>query len=226
MSTSLSSDAPVEDLEAGSVESDAPSSESEVDGTSVGKSKPDMVEASRFNGLMSALNKEKAEKAALEAELANLQRGTNTVTDDNVALEEIRNLRAELAAERLENAKAKVLEEFPQAKLFADLIMGDSPQELREVAKVLAERVALITPTQTAGAETEKVVEGTPVSDSTSTSTEEHREVAPTGASGGGSVDDEVGAGERVSEAIAKGDWSAYLSAKFEAQQMSETVGQ
>lgn len=223
MSTSLSSDAPVEDLEAGSVEPDAPTSESEVDGTSVGTPKPAMVEASRFNGLMSALNKEKAERAALEAELANLQRGTQTVTDDNVALDEIRNLRAELAAERLENAKAKVLDEFPDAKLFADLIVGDSPQELREVAKVLSERVALIKPAQVAEADSGKA-QGDPVSGNTDAG--EPEPPAPTGASGGGSVDEAVGAGERVSEAIAKGDWSAYLASKFESQQMNETVGQ
>lgn len=164
--TTLTPSAPGDPAAATAPEPVAPAVVPEVVVGSAGS--PDLsgyIEKARFDGLMATLNREKEEatrrQAAWEAtqrqyesELANLRnptQGDNTVADDAI-LAELQALRAENAAVRLDAARRTVVEEFPEAAAFADILQGSTPDELRASAQAVAERIRgiaspVVTPT-------------------------------------------------------------------------------
>src|SRR3546814_9090542 len=53
-----------------------------------------------------------------------------------------------LIQERIDNARAQAIKDFPGAEAFADLIVADTPEAVRDMAKVLHERVTKSTSTE------------------------------------------------------------------------------
>lgn len=198
--------APAEEPAATSVEVNAPGNQSEVES---GSTQEAVVPASRFNGLMSAFNKEKADKESLLNELAALRsapKETPKVSDELSA--EVQALRQELREERLKSAKTKILDDFPEAKEFADLFVSDSPEEMRSLAEDISNRVKRITTPQKetttevvpAAVQTQEV---TPVTE-------------PTVTAGGATIPSGAATDERIDNAIQKRSWTDYLSAKWD----------
>lgn len=186
-----------------------------AEGGSAGAAGTNMVEAERFNGLMSAhqralrsLEEERNARIALETQL---QEEKNTVTD--TASDEVALLRQELAAQRLETAKANALARYPDAVPFADLIQGSNADEIEAVAAAIATRMAAVK---------ENLVP-TPEGEVTE-DTEPEGEVAPTTApvvaapvvvAGGTTPPGEpTSRDELLQEAIANKDWGAFWAAK------------
>lgn len=201
--------APEEEPAATSVEVNAPGIQVEVES---GSTQEAVVPASRFNGLMSSFNKLKKDQEDLLNELATLRsqaRETPPVSDDLSA--EVQALRAELRQERLANARTKILEEYPEAKEFADLFVSDSPESMRELAKDISERVKRIVPQSTPAATTE-----------TTEQVETQAQPAPTTAQeapvnpGGSVIPNGAPTEERIQQAIQKRSWTDYLSAKWD----------
>ena len=194
-----------------------------VDGGSAGGAA--VVPVERFNGLMSTYNREKAEaqtniealQAELEAVRAEMNKETNSVPDDDVK-QEVAALRELLLEERRENTLTKALEEYPSAKPFADLIVGGTPEDIREAARLIHERVALLTdgqPTHEGGAPTE----GAPVTEEGSAPV---TPVTPPAPEAGGivSVSGDVTSADRKREAIEKKDFMGFLDAAWDEQSL------
>jgi hypothetical protein len=148
MSDALTPNAP-SDVEAAP---EAPAPEVAVDGASAGAETPQVVPAERFNGLQRKYQSDKTEwenrLAAMQAELTSLREQEQekpNVPDDNEALRaEVQALREMLVEERTTSARDKVLDQYPGAKPFADLIVGGSPEEMEQVARTLDERMKVI----------------------------------------------------------------------------------
>jgi hypothetical protein len=209
MSETLTPETPGPDSAASPVGDSAPGDGTAVESGSVG-AETEMVEAKRFNGLMSAhqkaladLESERTMRTALEARL-NQQEETAQVTETNDAtLSEIQQLRKDLQDERLKAARATALERYPDAKPFADLIVGDTPEDIENVAAAIATRFqAIVAPAATAATTTE--VE-TPIT--------ETAPAAPV-VGGGGTAPVEASNAEKVKEALEKKDWGAFWAAK------------
>ncbi len=212
MSDALSPDAPATDAATPEVSVQAP-----VDGTAVtdgSAGSADVVPKDRFNGLMSAhqrtlaeLEAERQARAALEAQLNSKE--THTVADDELR-DEVRTLQDELRAERLERAKEKALAKYPEAAPLADLIIGSTAVEVETVAKAIAERLKALNPapTPTPDPTPEPVADATPapVAD------------APVIGGGGSATPAEPTVDDAVRQALSKGDWSEYWSAKAGAK--------
>lgn len=119
------------------------------DGTAVDTESAELRK--RFNGLMAkhqsaldALVQEREQRLAAEARL---QEGQNTVSEtDNATLSEVQALRAELAESRLAAAKSEALRKYPDAAPMADLIAGNTVQEIEQVTRAFAERIATLKP--------------------------------------------------------------------------------
>lgn len=177
MSDALTPDAPNE----GAAVQEAPAPEVEVESGSAGEAPPNVVPADRFNGLMSKYQSEKSEWdqrfSAMEAELNSL-RAKDQETQE-VPNEDVAELKAQVAGltelllnERSEAAREKVLDKYPDAKPFADLIVGGTPEEMEQVASALHDRMQLLKgklpATETTDTETTETapageVEGAPV---------------------------------------------------------------
>jgi hypothetical protein len=107
------------------------------------------VDAARFNGLMGKFNQtqsalDEARRRIAELEAATPAKEEPAVSDTSAvsALEsKVNSLTELLLQERLESAKAQAIKDFPGASAFADLIIADSPEAVRDMAKVLHERV-------------------------------------------------------------------------------------
>jgi hypothetical protein len=195
-----------------SLVAEAPGDAEAVAEESAGAAAANMVEAERFNGLMSAhqralkaLEDERNARIALETRYQ--QEETTDVTDDNAALAEVRELRAELAEQRLATAKAEALARHPGALPFADLIQGGTAAEIEGVAAAIAERMAAVLGGTT-----------TPIPDAEADAeADEDEEVAPVvvsvpgGATPPGAPIDQS---EALKAALASGDWNAYWAAK------------
>lgn len=224
MSESLTDAAPVEDTAATSVEDSAPVVQSEVDAGSGDRSVP----VERFNGLMSSFNREKARVADLERQLSELRSELNTKPDQEKPVQvpenddirtELASLRELLVEERMKNIRRSVLDEYPDAKPFADLIVADTEDDLRQMAKLISERLkgnstetttpeATEVPTEAAATETAEAVE----------------EVQEPPVTGGGSLyDGNVVPSERVADAIRKRNFKDFLAAKWEQLDMATT---
>lgn len=164
---------------------------------------------------MSSFNKMKADQQALLNELEALRnqpKETPQVSEDIQA--ELRALRQELQQERLENAKTKVLEKYPEAKEFADLFVSNSPEEMESLAQDISNRVKRLLP-QNSGEQPKETEEETPPAPK-GESAPPAQEEPPVNA-GGASIPPGSPAHERVQEAIKKRSWSDYLNAKYEA---------
>lgn len=225
MSEALTPEAPVDEPAVPSVEDQAPGEAAAVASGSAGGE--ELVPASRFNGLMSKMQKLQSEwdarQAEYEAKLEALQAPREETPDvSDSAADEVRLLREELAAMRAESARSKVLEKYPEAAAFADLIVGDTVEDIEAVAKALAERVSALR-TPAAGTESEPAPEAAPTTDPGTDGiigTPDDKPAAPV-VPGGQSYDDSMSAESRVADAIARNDFPAYLRAKSEAA-MSE----
>ncbi len=204
MTEPLPEPAPVEEPAAPSVEVDAPGNQSEVES---GSTQEAVVPASRFNGLMSSFNKTKADLDAAVNELAALRsqpRETQPVSDELQS--EVAALRQELREERLNSAKARILEQYPEAKEFADLFVSDSPESMESLAKDISERVKRVTAPVSTTTETTQVV--TPAEAPAS---------EPVVTAGGATIPDGAPAQEQVQTAIAEKSWTKYFAAKSRA---------
>lgn len=226
MSDTLTTDAPALGSAAPSVEEVAPETTGEANG---GSEDGELIPVARFNGLMSSFNKAQTRVAALEAEVSELRSGLNSkpeqekpapVSDELLAV--VTQLREELTGERMKNARRAVLDDYPEAKPFADLIVADSEEELREMAKVISERVKGIAP---APAGTPEV----PVAETTSTT----ETPAPPGApvesepvitGGGSAIDGDSPLSGRVADAIKNRSFSDFLTARWEQMESDVTA--
>lgn len=217
MSEVLSSDAPAQESAVPSVEVTAPETTAAVASDSAGDGKTIPVE--RFNGLMSTYQRTQAElevertrRAQLEAQLASNQETPN-VADNEELLQEIRDLRSRLAQRDLKDVRKEVLKDYPEAKPFADLIVGESEDDLRTVARTIAERMRTIQ-AQEVTSEVENNDE--PVVEATN-SGDEVDDAEPPVIAGGASIDANHNPDERVAAAIKSGSLTAYLKAKRES---------
>lgn len=226
MSETLSDPALGDHVAAPSVEDQAPAEVAEVDVASAPTSEPqDFVPKSRFNGLMSSYNRTQnelqaaqARLAALEAQLAEKPEQEMPVTDVSGLEAKVNDLAALLIEQQMENARLKALEEFPEAKPFADLINASTPTEIRQVAEAIAQRVRAAGGTEAeaqaaAGAAVE-VAEA--AAEETTTEAPEVPVVA-----GGTTYDSQVLPSEAVQDAIAKKDFASYLAAKRAARALT-----
>ena len=200
--------APAEESAAASVEVEAPEIQSEVES---GSNQEAVVPASRFNGLMSSFNKMKSEQQELLNELEALRsqrQETPPVSDELTA--EVAALRQELREERLKSAKSRILDEFPDAKEFADLFVSDSEESMRSLAEDIANRVKRVT-----GPKEETTTEV--VATTVQTEQEPTAPVTePQVTAGGAVVPDGAPTQERIDQAIQKRSWTDYLNAKWD----------
>lgn len=198
-----------------------------VDGGSAEGTAPAVVPAERFNGLMSKYQSEKSEwetkVAALTSDLQSLTATQQEMpmSDEVSELKEtVQTLTSIILSDREEAARAKVLDEYPEAAPFADLIVGNNAAEMKQVAAVIAERVkgivgasAPVGETGDTGVTTEAQAEGTQVEGAVAAT-------APTAPESGGTV--AVTGGETfadaVREAIVNEDFQAFINAKFQEQ--------
>lgn len=214
MSEALTPEAPETDSIAPSVEVTAPEDGTAVADGSAGGAAAKTVDASRFNGLMSAhqrtladLESERARNAALEARI-NSQEEIPEVADDAI-LARLDQMEERAQRAEREAALSRALAQYPDAAPFADLIVGSNAEDIENVAAAIAERAATLKGTGIAPA---PVVEG---GDPVITPTTEPpvQEDAPV-IGGGHSAPGEPSAIEAVSAALSKGDWAAYWQAK------------
>lgn len=220
MSDVLTPGAPESDAAASSVEVPAPADEMAALDGSAGN----LIPVERFNGLMARMNQERQARVEAEQQLAvalmaqRTEPETTSVADETTA-QELRELREELRLERLENARQQVLDEFPGAKPFADLIQGNNKEELRSIARLVEQRMqAVLTPQQeAAAAEGEAAPAAAPAEPAVTTPTPQV--VTPTApvVAGGASVDTQASTTDRIQEAIRTGNFEDYLAAKSDA---------
>lgn len=222
MSDALAQDTPVPEPAA-----EAPGSQPAVESESAGAVAT--VPADRFNGLMSKYQSDKAEwdskLASMQAELQTLRDKQETIQPvDNSELEaKLEQVTSMLLEERAGSAREKALAKYPEAAPFADMIVGDSAEEVMGVAAAIAERVKSIVPA---------TATDVPVAEPEVPATEPEAEVEPpmpefgAGASGGAAFSPESQAlVDAKEEAIQKGDFDGFLNAAWALQQSVETVG-
>lgn len=246
MSETLPKDAPVNEPAAPSVEDPAPVHEGEVAEESVDSSEDvKTVPADRFNGLMGRFNRTQAELDAERERVAELEARLNERTEskveanpdvaetDNSALEQrVHELSQMLISERMESARDRAIKEYPEAAPFADLIVADTPDEVREMTRLIAERARAAIPASTsteAGGESQG--ESTDSTGEASTTTQPEGSSETEGADagsteppvvgGGAAYSGEASADDRVSQAIESGNFSDFLKAKWEKQALN-----
>lgn len=222
MSGTLTDPAPSDESAVPSIEDQAPGAVGEVvEGSAPGEQ---MIPVSRFNGLMGKFNQTQNELQKVRAELEGLRNQSpeesNPMSSEPSALEQqVATLTTMLMRERAENARRQVLDDHPELKPFADLLVGDDPDELRAVAEVFSERLKSVLPAsqEPASEEVEPPAEPAAV-------TPEEPVTAPEGAAppavpvAGGGVPFSEGAAteDRVAETIKNRDFLGYLKAKRE----------
>lgn len=221
MTTTLPGTAPSEESAVASVEVEAPGSEVAVvpeSATDGGDEK--FVPASRFNGLMgkyqqteNAYQQTQEALAAAQQTIAELQAATpakeESVTDTSALEAQVSQLSTMLMKERLDNARRDAIKDFPGAAKFADLIIADTPEDVRAMAQLLHERAT----EPEAGGTTEEVVEAVEETVETAPAT------APVVTAGGQSVQGaqgEASPAERAREALTARDFGSFLKAQTE----------
>lgn len=143
----LSNDAPSDQVAVGdSVESHAPA---EVGGSDEGSGAPNdrLIPVERFNGLMSRFNQTQAELESLRQQMAERdatppaqpQEDTNNMSDVSALQEQIAALQTMLMQRETDTVRDKALEKYPNAKHFAHLIVGSTPEDIEYVARSLHE---------------------------------------------------------------------------------------
>lgn len=149
MSESLPGTAPLEGAAAASVEDPAPAPETAVATESApGEDNEKVVPAARFNGLMGKFNQTKnaldeANRRIAELEAASVpaREETSNVSDTSALEQQVAALQQMLMQEQVDKARKAAIEEYPEAAPFADLIIADTPEAVKDMARVLAERV-------------------------------------------------------------------------------------
>lgn len=129
-----------------------------------------------------------------------------------------------LMQERLENARSRVLDEFPEAKPFADLIIAETPEDMREMARLIAERAKAAgfggSPAPVTSQDDTEATSTPDASASGEAPTQEAPEPPVVG--GGTTFSGEASADERVKDAIKAGDFKGFLAAKWEQKALAD----
>lgn len=225
MTETLPESAPSDGAAAPSVEEQVPASEVAVVTESAPADGDKTVPAARFNGLMGKMAQVQNELEAARQVIAELQAATpateEPVTDTSALEAQVAAMSKMLMEERLENARKQAIADFPGAKDFADLIVADTPEDVRAMAQLLHERVQ----GRTAGeaSPTGEASEGTPTPTETAPVVPESAPVVAggtvvTGAQGEASPE------ERIAAAIKAKDFPALLQAKHDLAVGSELV--
>lgn len=226
MSTTLPEDAPVETPAVPSVEAPAPGVDDAVAEESVGSgAEPKTVPADRFNGLMRTFNQTQSELEATRKQLAELEARLNeqqsqtskepeTTVSDTTSLEaRIEQLSEMLVEERRTNALKDALNEYPEAKPFADLIVADTPDDVREMARLIAERAKAVNPAPTG----ETTEDSAPEAEAQEPPAQEQAPAEePPVVGGGAAFSTEASTDDRVIEAIQRGSFADFVNAKWE----------
>ena len=231
MSETLSDAAPLEGTAVDPVGSEAPVVSEEVVEGSAPQSEAPVVPAARFNGLMGKFNQTQNELTQVRAELESLRASqtessqpvTAETGDIEVLKSQVSTLTTLLMEERVDSARRKALDEFPGAKPLADLITSDDPTQIREVARLIHERLGGI---GTEGAGKEPVVEG--AAGEAPASAEGTAPVAAPAApvvGGGVAFSGDSAMTERVVDAVKNRDFGAYIRAKRELAEASQLEG-
>ncbi len=203
----LTEDALTNETAAPSVEDTTPEVVGEVDGGSA-QVNQDVVPAARFNGLMGRLSQEIAQRKKLEQQLEQLiSHKEQPPVAESQRADELYTL---LMEERMESAKSKVLKDYPELEGFTDLIVGESPQDILEVGKVLGTRLRAKLTTTTGETKVETTTETSPKEEPVV----EDTEVPVVG--GGAQFDGDASIDERLTSAIKKGSFADFLQAKWE----------
>lgn len=216
----LTPDAPSADESAApSVEVEAPGSQPEaVDGGSAPSEQ--LIPVSRFNGLMSKFNSTNDELARVREELEDL-RSAMTTEETSVASADVEALQAQvsqltelLLEERRNGAMKQVFEEYPEAKAFEDLLVGDNPEDIRETAKAIAERIRSLS--SPAGEEPAPTTTDEPAAPQVTGAPETPAAPAAPVTGGGSTFEGAAPAQDRVTDAIKNKDFLGWLRAKRE----------
>lgn len=202
-------------------ESDSAAIEAPVDGQAapVGSvDSTDVIPKERFNGLMSKYNADRsawdAEKMALlnELDMARSQKVEENNMADEQVLSEIQALRAELASQKLETARAEAVAKYPAAAPLADLIVGNTPQEIEAMAAELSNRLSVLVPVgETAAQPVEAEVPSSENVGSEPAAGTPVTEVPTIG--GAAAFQSEVAIDEAIGQALEAKDFSAFLRA-------------
>jgi hypothetical protein len=203
----------------------APADVTAADAGSVGAAPTPMVEAERFNGLMSAhqralseLAAERERRIALETQ----QQETNTIMPDNDAvLDEVKTLRQELAEQRIATARAEAIARHPEAAPFADMITGKTAAEVEQVAATIAQRVSALGLTSTDPRPTtdpETTPDPTPAPAAV-VPTAQPVVTAPVFPGGTTAPSQPQSQAEQLHEALNSGSWDKFWAAKFTAEE-------
>lgn len=184
------------------------------------------IEKNRFDGLMGRFHKEQAEKQRLEQELqearerleslhAQANTSEETPVADEALAQEVAALKQMLMEERLESRRASVLEKYPEAKAFADLIVGDTADDFEAMAREVAARVRSVAGGEAdADAPSDTATDVTPPSDAAPEAPA--APAAPPVTGGAAAFDGGSAVQDRVRQAIEAKDFGAYLRAKAE----------
>ena len=179
----------------------------------------------RFNGLQAKLQTtlreladEREARAALEQRAPSIK-DTDMSDNDAAALAaELREVRAELAATRLADAKRDALREFPAAAPLADLIIGNSREEIRTVAEMISDRLGSVAPAAPASGDDFSDAEDSALDAAIIAAAEDAASsspivVPPTAPVAGGAYDAASPVVEQRKQAIATGDWDGFFDA-------------
>ena len=143
------------------------------------------------------------------------------MSDASTTAAEVAALKEMLLQERLDAAKARALQEHPEAAPFADLIVANSPEEVRDLAKTIADRVksafAASAPAPSEEpAPSEATTEAPAAPAAAAPAAPAPAAPAAPVVGGAATVPGDLNPNERLKQAIATRDFPAYLQAKFE----------
>lgn len=230
MGTPLTETAPADAAEDPSVEDQSPEVDSEVDdGSGRSETPPGFIPENRFNGLMGRFHQEQERASRAEAQVSELQariealeqasrpgndstpatQEQSNVTDTNGGDREvIQSLQQQvemLTGLLLQDHRSKtaetVFQEYPEAKPFEDLIRADDPEEFRQVAADIAQRIRGFAPPAQGG-------------EGGSTDTTPVDSDPPAGAGAVPFEESKPEPSAELQDAIARRDWTAAIAAK------------
>lgn len=217
MSTTLTSETPSDDSAA-----NTPDEPDAAPSASV--SSADVIPKERFNGLQSKYQSEKAawdaERKEMLNQLETRQQAEQETPDVSEANEElaaqVKALSKELARQSGANARRDAITKFPGAAPLADLIVGDTPEEIEAVASMLQDRLAALVPASGTADDTDDGASGDSETDATAPGgAASGSPTAPTHG-GGASFDSNSAVGDRITAAVEARDFSGFLAAATE----------
>jgi hypothetical protein len=137
---------------------------------------------------------------------------------DTALTEQVSVLTNLLLEERNANARTKVLQDFPHLKVFEDLLVADTPEELREVAGILSDRLKQVGVGSTDTAATDTTTTETPadqaIVETASGEPPASTEAPVTG--GGQTFSTDAAISDRLVEAVKNKDFGSFLKASRE----------